>query len=506
MPVSTPAPSSASTTAPHQKPGNHLLPVFLKLEQLRLTMIGGGAIGFEKLQTVVTNAPETKVKLVAAHISEEVENLASAHPNITLVKKYYEASDLDDAELVMVAVNDIPLAEQIRIDAKEKGLLINVADKPGLCDFYLGSVVKKGELKIGISTNGKSPTAAKRLKEVLQHALPGELEDLIENLHQVRNQLSGDFEEKVKKLNAITRGMVENEKEQKEKRIRKIATYSVAAFGLMLIGHFIFSYIPVKDIGTGAIHIYDQLGENFGWMVLAGFIAQLVDGALGMGYGVTSTTLLLSTGTNVAAISGSIHTAEMFASGASGYSHYKFGNVNKKLFKLLIIPGVLGAIGGAILLTHLGETNAQFVRPIIACYTFFLGIRIFMNAFKSQKRPKKFKRYGWLAGFGGFFDSFGGGGWGPIVTSTLISKGRTPRFVIGSVSLTEFFVTLSSALTFFTLLGVSHWQVIVALILGGLMAAPLAARLAGRLPRKTSFILLSVLVIIWSVRIIVNSF
>jgi uncharacterized membrane protein YfcA len=118
--------------------------------------------------------------------------------------------------------------------------------------------------------------------------------------------------------------------------------------------------------------------------------------------------------------------------------------------------------------------------------------------------PKKFKHHGWLAGAGGFLDSFGGGGWGPIVTTTLITKGRSPKYVIGSVSLTEFFVTLASAFTFFTLLGVSHWQVIFALVIGGLVAAPLAARLTGKLPRKTSFILLGILVILWSLRILVK--
>ena len=127
-----------------------------------------------------------------------------------------------------------------------------------------------------------------------------------------------------------------------------------------------------------------------------------------------------------------------------------------------------------------------------------------MNAFRSQQPQKKFKRHGVLAGVGGFLDSFGGGGWGPIVTTTLITKGRSPRFVIGSVSLTEFFVTLASAFTFFTLLGVTHWQVILALVIGGLVAAPIAARLTGKLPRKTSFILLGVLVIFWSIRILVK--
>ena len=140
----------------------------------------------------------------------------------------------------------------------------------------------------------------------------------------------------------------------------------------------------------------------------------------------------------------------------------------------------------------------------MAIYTMLLGIKIFSNAFRPINLRKKFKRYSWLAGAGGFLDSFGGGGWGPIVTSTLITKGRTPRYVVGSLSLTEFFVTLASAFTFFTLIGVQNWQVILALVIGGVLAAPIAARLAGKLPRKASFILLGAVVVIWSIRILIN--
>lgn len=412
---------------------------------------------------------------------------------------------LEGVDIVIAAVNDIPTSEAIRNAAKAQGKLVNVADKPELCDFYLSSVVKKGNLKIAISTNGKSPTAAKRLKEVLNNALPAELDDVIQNLSLIRNKLNGNFAYKVKRLNSITKTLVEDGAERPA-NWKKIATYSVSVFALMLIGHFIFSYVPLQDMANSAATWYGTLDKNFSWMVLAGFLAQLVDGALGMGYGVTSATILLSAGVNLSAISGSIHTAEMFASGASGYSHYRFGNVNKKLFKILVIPGVLGAIGGAILLSKYGDTHAQYLKPVMAIYTLFLGLRILSNAFRERKITKKFKNYGWLAGIGGFLDSFGGGGWGPIVTTTLITKGRSPKYVIGSVSLTEFFVTLASAFTFFTLLGVSHWQVIIALIVGGLLAAPLAARLAGRLPRKASFILLGILVIIWSMRILVKTF
>jgi hypothetical protein len=297
---------------------------------------------------------------------------------------------------------------------------------------------------------------------------------------------------------------VDKENEGNGKKWRKIAMYSVAIFFIMIIGYFIFSYLPLKEMAADTTAWYKTLDKNFHWMVLAGFLAQMVDGALGMGYGVTSAAILLSAGIPPASISGSIHTAEMFASGASGYSHYKFGNVNMKLFKALVIPGVVGAIAGALLLVFLGDKYGAYIRPVIAGYTLLLGVKFIINAFWVIKPGKKFKQYKGLAAVGGFFDSFGGGGWGPIVTSTLISKGRSHKYVVGTVSLTEFFVTLASAFTFFTLIGVSHWQVILALIVGGFIGAPIAAKLAGKLPRKTSFLLLGILVIVWSIRILVK--
>lgn len=498
---------------------NHLFPVFLKLENLSLLIVGGGYVGMEKLSVVLQNSPAANIKIVATHISNEIKHLVAGNDKIELVERPYQQEDIDDADIVIAAVNDIAVSTQVSSDAKEKGKLVNAADKPDLCDFYLGSIVQKGSMKIAISTNGKSPTVAKRLKEVIGDLIPDEMENVLNNIQAIRKNINGSFDEKVKQLNELTKGLVTkgdtNEEATAEeeitidesdkagqKRWRKIATYSVGAFALMLVGHFIFSYIPFNDISHQAVGFYQTLDKNFHWMVLAGFLAQLVDGALGMGYGVTSASILLSTGINPAVISGSIHTAEMFASGASGYSHYKFGNVNKKLFKALVIPGVVGAVAGALLLVFLGEQYRNYIRPIMAAYTLFLGVKIMMNAFIKLNQPKKFKHYGPLAGLGGFLDSFGGGGWGPIVTTTLITKGRSPRFVIGTVSLTEFFVTLASAFTFFTLLGVSHWQTIVALILGGFIAAPIAARLAGKLPRKTSFILLGILVIIWSLKIL----
>lgn len=483
---------------------NQLYPVFLKLHELNLLLVGGGNVGLEKLHSLLSNSPDTHITIVAPSFLDRVREMATEYPHVKLVERKFEEHDLEEKDLVVCATDDKELHANIKHLCHERGILVNVADTPDLCDFYLGSIVQKGQLKIAISTNGKSPTAAKRIREVLNEALPGELDEVIENLHRVRNSLNGDFEYKVKRMNEITRALVKKGNGEKQ-HWRRIATYILIGFALMLIGHFIFSYIPIRAIAGQTIGWYKTLDPNFHWMVLAGFLAQMVDGATSMGYGVTSAIVLMSANVSPAAISGGIHTAEMFTSGASGYSHYKFGNVNKKLFKVLVIPGVMGAVIGALLLVKFGESHIDYVRPVMAAYTMFLGIRIFASAFRKMNGKKKFRRYGWLAGIGGFLDSFGGGGWGPIVTSTLITKGRTPRYVVGSVSLTEFFVTVASAFTFFTLIGVQNWQVIIALIIGGVIAAPIAARLAGKLSRKTSFILLGVVVIGWSIRILLKA-
>lgn len=494
---------SNETTSPAAK--NELFPVFLKLEQLQVLLVGGGNVGLEKLSALLSNAPAARVTLVAPRILDGVRDLIQAHSHCSLEERTFEEKDLDNKHLVILATDDKALHQWIRTLVAERKLLINVADTPELCDFYLGSIVQKGQLKLAISTNGQSPTLAKRLKEVLQESIPDETNELIQNLNKVRNRMTGDFAEKVKELNKITRTLTETEAQRSERKWKRIATLSITAFAFMLIGHFIFSYIPFREIGDTAADWVRSLDRNFPWMIAAGFFAQLIDGATSMGYGVTSTMVLMSANVSPAAISGSVHTAEMFASGASGYSHYKFGNVNKKMFKALLIPGVIGAILGAVLLVKFGESHIRYIRPLLATYTFILGIKIFINAFKATTARKKFKHYGWLAGFGGFLDSFGGGGWGPIVSATLITKGRTPRYVVGSVSLTEFFVTLASAFTFFTLIGVQHWQVILALIIGSVAAAPLAARLNGKLPRKASFILLGTIVVLWSLRILIKT-
>ena len=188
---------------------NNLFPIFVKLEELRLLIVGAGEIGYEKLATVLSNTPGAHVTVVANFIKKEVRELAFQHKNVQLIQAAYHAEFLDNCDIVIAAVNDIDLAERIRQDTKQKGKLLNAADKPSLCDFYLGSVITKGDVKIAISTNGKSPTLARRMKEFFNEALPDELETLVSNLHNIRNKIQDGFKERVKKLNDITSPLVE---------------------------------------------------------------------------------------------------------------------------------------------------------------------------------------------------------------------------------------------------------------------------------------------------------
>ncbi|RYZ19303.1 MAG: sulfite exporter TauE/SafE family protein [Chitinophagaceae bacterium] len=280
----------------------------------------------------------------------------------------------------------------------------------------------------------------------------------------------------------------------------------VIMFTASVLGLLLYSVLPLPPLRQWWGELAPTFDRQFAFFVIAGFLAQLVDGVLSMGYGVTSATCLMSFGVSPVAVSAAIHTSEVFTTAISGYSHYKFGNVNKKLFRHLVIPGVLGAVAGALLLVLLGEKAGKWLMPVIALYAGFLGLKILVKAFAKPAGSSKVKRIGLLAAAGGFLDSFGGGGWGPIVTSSLIAKGRSPKYTVGSVSLTEFFVTLASAFTFLVTVGVSHLSIVLGLLTGGCIAAPIAARLAGRLPRKTMMIAVGIMVMIWCVRMFLKSF
>jgi uncharacterized membrane protein YfcA len=238
----------------------------------------------------------------------------------------------------------------------------------------------------------------------------------------------------------------------------------------------------------------------FYWMLLVGFSAEVVAGSMGMGYGVICTTILLMLNVPTPVISASIHSAESFTSAAGSVSHWQLGNINKKLAKSLAIPAIIGAVIGALLLTYVGERYSKVTKPFIAFYTMYLGIRIIQNAFKGkegsqQKKKVNINRLGLI---GGFIDSFGGGGWGPLVTGTFIKNGHTPRYVIGSSTLAKCILTIASAITFIFTIGIHHWNIVAGLLIGGIVTAPFSAMLTSKLPTKKMFIAVGIVVIFCS--------
>jgi precorrin-2 dehydrogenase / sirohydrochlorin ferrochelatase len=191
---------------------NHLYPVFLKVHELNILLVGGGFVGTEKLTFLLKSSPMAQVTVVSTAFNEEFMEVAKSAPHVTLIEDAYHEKYLGGKHLVIAATNFPKINKQIHDEAKERFILVNVADTPALCDFYLGGIVTKGNLKIAISTNGKSPTAAKRLRELFEEVLPEEIDDLLENLNAYRATLKGDFEYKVKAMNEITGMLVEKGK------------------------------------------------------------------------------------------------------------------------------------------------------------------------------------------------------------------------------------------------------------------------------------------------------
>lgn len=191
---------------------NHLFPVFLKLDELQTLVVGGGAVGIEKLGAILANSPLANIRVVAPEIRDEIIELSKLYPNISLAYKAFEGKDLEGKDIVIAATCINEVNAQVKTEARKRKVLANIADTPDLCDFYLGSIVQKGDLKIAISTNGKSPTLAKRLREMFSEIIPEGIQELLDNLKTVRDSLKGDFEYKVKKLNEITTVLKENGK------------------------------------------------------------------------------------------------------------------------------------------------------------------------------------------------------------------------------------------------------------------------------------------------------
>lgn len=244
------------------------------------------------------------------------------------------------------------------------------------------------------------------------------------------------------------------------------------------------------------------MSEDFFIYVLAGFIAQLIDGALGMAYGITASSFLMGWGVPPAVVSSTVHAAECFTTGASAISHHAFGNISKDLFKRLLIPGIVGAAVGAYVLT---TVDGEVIKPYISGYLLLMGLVIVVKAFRPFPPREVTTKLTPLALIGSFLDAVGGGGWGPIVATNLIVRGNSLRHAVGSVNAVEFFVTLSASITFFVSIGLGHWQVIAGLALGGVVAAPLGALLTKKLPHRPMMVVVGMLVMLMSLRTLLKT-
>lgn len=277
----------------------------------------------------------------------------------------------------------------------------------------------------------------------------------------------------------------------KSKVSLKHVSYIMILMKLFVVIYFV--YLLIQGFANDA-YTFDN---RFYWFIVAGFIAQLVDGALGMAYGVSCTSLLLWLGIPARFASASVHTSEIFTTGVSGLSHIRFENIDKRLFLQIVLTGVVGAVLGAYLISDFFDGNT--VKPFISLYLLALGVYLLSKAFKKQKENgKKIKNAPILAFFGGLLDAIGGGGWGPIVTSNLLSQGKNPRYAIGTVNTAEFFVTYFATAVFIFLLGVQHMEIVLGLIIGGVIAAPIGAYIASRVNKRVLLIAVGILVILTS--------
>lgn len=282
-------------------------------------------------------------------------------------------------------------------------------------------------------------------------------------------------------------------KPQKQKKKISIKQVGWLMILLKVVVAVYFVYLLAKGLMVDSF----EFGEQFLWFVLAGFVAQLIDGALGMAYGASCTSLLLWFGIPPKFASASVHTAEIFTTGVSGLAHIRFSNINRRLFFQLAITGSIGAVIGAYLIADLFD--GEIVKPFVSFYLLLLGAFLLYKGLRRKKiKPKKVKRAPLLAFVGGLLDAIGGGGWGPIVTSNLLSKGKSPRYTIGTVNTAEFFVTYFATLIFIIILGVEHMEIVLGLIIGGVAAAPLGAFVASRINPRILLILVGLLVVIIS--------
>lgn len=497
-------------------------PFFLNLERIPLVIAGSDEVILKFLKEVTENSTSRKISVFDFYFSEEFLNFSKQQSQIQLFEKNLEINDLQEFCLLLISTEHFYQEENLLKVSRKKNVLVHIIGKPEISDFSLLSVIKKESVTLGISSNDYAPEVQKRIDRIIENALPIDLDQFIEQLDFANKNPLMNRGEELKILDQITAEYLEKKEKTKvpdvefenfakiNKAVRRRANIYLGIIGgLLTIGilsYILFEFQLLPDIS----HFLSQDNHIFYKMLAVGFGAEIVAGSMGMGYGVICTTLLLMMNVPPPIVSSSIHSAESFTSLAGSISHFKLKNVNLKLVKALAIPAILGAIIGAVALSYFGEHYVHIVKPIISLYTLYLGINILKNAFKKKEKKiqknKSGRNISMLGLVGGFIDSFAGGGWGPMVTGTLMKDGRTPRYVIGSSTMAKFILTVTSAATFALTLGIQHWNIILGLLIGGIITAPFSAMLTSRLPIKKMFVIIGCLIIIMSLLSIYKSF
>ncbi len=456
---------------------NPSYPVFLKSDQLSILIVGNSISVYNRLLFIIKEFRTSHINVIVPEINSKIQKLTDQHSYIEVFEKEINEEDFKSIHLVFFT-DETQNPELLKKIASENSALAHFSHYPHLNDF--------------------------------EEMVSAELDKI---------QKQKKFAKKISVLQKLSQQLSEKEEpsdpyEQLENtsKIAKAAQLKsniyLAIIGLMLfvglLGVTIYEFSLYDDVKQ----FLTQDNYIFFWMLLVGFLAEMIAGSMGMGYGVICTTILLMLNVPPPIVSASIHSAESFTSAAGSISHYKLGNVNMKLVKRLAPFAILGAIIGSVSLTYFGEHYAHIVKPLIALYTLYIGVNILRkslmkNRHKSVKRKKSNLTF--LGITGGFIDSFAGGGWGPLVTGSLIKDGRTPRFVIGSSTLTKFLLTVTSAITFIYTIGIHHWNIVLGLLIGGIVTAPFSAMLTAKLPVKKMTIFISILVIIMSSITIIKS-
>ena len=279
-----------------------------------------------------------------------------------------------------------------------------------------------------------------------------------------------------------------------ERPAMRILSFGVVGVLMGLLVYLAYRLFLGGHSQSGFDLIEQTLHDPMFWTAVGvGLLAQAIDGALGMAYGITASSFLLAAGAPPAMASGATHLAEVFTTGVSGVSHLRLGNVHKRLFFSLLLPGIIGALVGVYIL---GNVDGAVLKPFVSAYLLVMGVYVFSKAFRriAAQRKLQIRKVASLAFVGGLMDTTGGGGWGPIVTTSLVGAGNDPRTTIGSVNLAEFFLTITVAASFLSILDATVWVLVAGLACGGLIAAPFAAYMTKHLRTKVLLMLVGGLI------------